>query len=295
VLAHFGTVGGGYANRIEPHAEHAVIAGGLHNGISTNCARGVVAGGLMNQIRAHSFDSSIGGGNSNTIQEDSQFAAIGGGYSNNVGTNSSLSTIGGGNRNIVSGNSEYATIAGGVFNEIGTASANSAIGGGRDNHIATDADCATVPGGRSARANSYGQMAYASGQFSSSGDAQSSLYVLRGTTSDATQTEIFLDGASRRMTLPTDAAWTFEVEVVARSDAGDIAGYRQAGVVWNSSGQLFISPAPTEVLFESAAAAGWDAEATISPMDDLFQIKVTGSAGKTVRWVACMRTAEVIH
>jgi hypothetical protein len=47
---------------------------------------------------------------------------------------------------------------------------------------------ATVPGGREAAAAHYGEMAYASGSFASTGDAQTSLYVLRRTTTDAAAT-----------------------------------------------------------------------------------------------------------
>ena len=59
------------------------------------------------------------------------------------------------------------------------------VGGGANNNIQTNAQYATIPGGRQARASSYGQMAYASGQFADKGDAQSSLFVARATTTGA--------------------------------------------------------------------------------------------------------------
>lgn len=97
------------------------------------------------------------------------------------------------------------------------------IGGGVENFVNSSALYGTIPGGHRAAALSYGQMTYASGNFASPGDAQTSVYVVRNHTSTNTATgltvELFLDGASRRIRVPVDSAWTFEVSLAAR-DAG---------------------------------------------------------------------------
>ena len=245
----------------------------LNGGNVISASFATVAGGAGNTVRAPG--AAIGGGARNLIEDDAALAVIGGGQGHEVHTNAAFATVSGGRSNEVAG-----------FSLLGT------VGGGWGNRVA--ATLGTIPGGRAAVAASYGQQAYASGSFEAPGDAQGSLFVLRGVTSNTVPTEIFLDGTGRRMTLSRNAAWTFEMMTVARSEAGTVAGYRQAGVVWNRDGQLFMSPAPTETLFEPPAVAGWDAEATISMLNDVFQVKVTGSSGETVRWVATVRTAEVV-
>jgi hypothetical protein len=59
---------------------------------------------------------------------------------------------------------------------------------------------------------------------------------LRNTTTDATQTELFLDGIDDRITLPITRTLTFDILVVARSSAGQSAGYRARGVIENNGG-----------------------------------------------------------
>ncbi len=292
VASEYSSIGGGRANQIQ-EADYSVIAGGADNLISSNASHAAISGGSLNDIGTNSSYSFIGGGQNNSIADNSWYATIGGGFLNDIGTNSDQSVIGGGVQNNVGTYSGYATIGGGYLNDVGANSQYTSIGGGYDNNIGDNAAYATIPGGRAAKASNYGQFAHASGRFAQSGDAQTSAYILRGTTDDATQTEIFLDGVSRRMTLANNAAWTFEMMIVARSSTDEVAGYRQLGVVWNINGQLFFSPEPKETLFETIAS--WDAESTISMANDVFQVKVTGSAGKNVRWVASVRTVEVIN
>ncbi len=70
-------------------------------------------------------------------------------------------------------------------------------------------------------------MAYASGSSDYiPGGAQASLYVLRNTTSDASEKELFLDGGwdSQRISIPAGSTWTFEALVVGRTrDSGEFS------------------------------------------------------------------------
>lgn len=81
-----------------------------------------------------------------------------------------------------------------------------------------------------------GQIAYANGRLTSSGDAQGSMMVLRRAITGTSQTELFLDGSSAtlRMILPaTNSAWNFRVDVVgACSDSGN--GTTVGGDMWAS-------------------------------------------------------------
>jgi hypothetical protein len=210
------------------------------------------------------------------VWADSDYATIDGGYANWIETNSTYSTIGGGYAHTIQANTGSAT-----------------IGGGFANTIATNADYATIPGGRYARANNYGQMAYASGRFAETGDAQTSLRVLRRTTGTAAAAELFLDGASQRMTVPTGGVWSFDILIVA-SSGNDYAGYQMRGLIANFASLVGVLGTPMKtVLYESDTS--WDADVDEDIANFALAIKVTGAAGTTIRWVATVRTAEVIN
>ncbi len=303
------TIGGGNGNTISTNAEYAVIAGGrLHfigvsatgatigggsgNAIGTNATYTTIAGGIGHTIGPRSIGASIGGGDNNEVGTNALRATVSGGYQNIIRSDSGYATIGGGGANWIETNSTYSTVSGGYAHTIEPNTSYATIAGGYANLISSNADYAMIPGGRFAKASHYAQLAHASGRFAVTGDAQASAYVVRRTTTDATQSELFLDGASLRLTVPSGATWTFEVLVVGRSNTGNSAGYRLTGVVENVGGAMAGTFQAPEVLREDVAA--WEVDATTDNVNDALVIRVTGSAGQTVRWVATVRTAEVI-
>jgi hypothetical protein len=140
-------------------------------------------------------------------------------------------------------------------------------------------------------------MAYASGRFSADGDAQTSLFVLRRTTTNATPAELFLDGSGARITVPSGRTMTFDILITARGVQPLVgalsAGYHIRGVIENGGGTTaFIGGVPaTTTLGEDVPA--WDATVEANDTLDALVIKVTGAAAILVRWVAVVRKAEV--
>jgi hypothetical protein len=181
VQAHFGTIGGGYANLISTNAAgttiggghlnivdltafESVIAGGRENRVGEDAFRGVIGGGSLHRILAGAYGtvinggisntlaayfSTVGGGSRNAILVGSQYATIAGGGDNFISSNSFSGAIGGGGENRILHNSPRSTIAGGKLNQIGANSPHNAIGGGLSNQIADNTEYATIPGGRS--------------------------------------------------------------------------------------------------------------------------------------------------
>jgi hypothetical protein len=259
---------------------NSVIAGGLSNSITASHA--TVAGGHDN--RALNQGAFVGGGEFNDALGFR--STIGGGSGHETG--GSHSTIGGGSGNTASGNN--ATIAGGIVNTASNLYAT--VAGGAAN--TAGATAATVPGGHSALASHYGQFAYASGPFATAGDAQASMYVLRAITTNSTQTEMFLDGLSARMTVASGRTLVFEIQVIARSSGNTSAAYLIKGALDNNGGTTSFLNAPiVEVLGEDVSA--WDATVQADDTNDALVLKVTGAASTTVRWVATVRTTEVAH
>jgi hypothetical protein len=289
--SNWSTVGGGAYNRID--AESATVAGGWGNHVSGST--GTIGGGSSNS--ASQPYTTVGGGIGN--QANGSHATIGGGFSNLAGGASA--TIPGGQFNNASG--DFAAVNGGQDNQgindwtvVGGGQNNvasgeySTIGGGTDN--LAEARFSTIPGGAAARAVDYGQMAYASGSFTDSGDAQASIYVLRRSTTDATPTSLLLDGSSQHLTIPVSRTMTFEVWIVARTETGQSAGYRSQGVIENQAGTTGFVGAPTVTTLGEDVAA-WNVTVLADDANDALVVQVIGAAGSTIRWVATVRTAEV--
>jgi hypothetical protein len=170
-----------------------------------------------------------------------------------------------------------------------------AIGG---NSSSTDsADCSAVDSvaiGQHILADDIGEFIFGSGEFATQSDAHTSLFVLRNSTTDATQTELFADGSTGDISVPSDCAISFRINIVARqTDADDnSAGYLIEGVIDNNAGTTALVGSVT-VTTIGEDVAGWDVTATADDTNDGINVLVTGAAGDAVRWVARTEIAEV--
>jgi len=151
-----------------------------------------------------------------------------------------------------------------------------------------------IVGGKEAVADKFGQQSYAAGSLSAEGDAQTSQFVLRRQTTDATpNVEMFLDGAAARMTIAMDATWLFEIKVLARRTDVDneSAMYKFEGGLDNNAGTTATLTVNKTVVHEDSPA--WDCNVTADDVNDSLKIDVTGEAAKNINWVAFVRTVEV--
>ena len=154
--------------------------------------------------------------------------------------------------------------------------------------------------GAGSNARIFGMKAFSNGNFVTAGDAQEGVYVFRNLTTDATVTELFLDGtgASQRLILPNNSLFTFDILVSARrTDAtGGGAAYRFVGVIkkdTTAGSTTFVGTPSKTVIGETNTA--WDANVTADTTNGSLRVNVTGEATKTIRWVASVRTSEVTN
>jgi hypothetical protein len=231
----------------------------------------------------------VGGGRNNRAGDDAgtttdaTYATVGGGGYNDA--TAYAATVGGSLANYAT--ALYATVGGGLDND--ATGGYATVGGGEVNRAT--APYATVPGGFGARAFLYGQIAYASGIFANTGDAQFSLYVLRRkTTSSRTWENLYLDGSSARLTIESGRTLAFDILVVGRSDRGESAGYQIYGVIENVVGTTSLITSTVTTIGEDDTA--WDAQVVADDTNDALLAQVMG-AGENIRWVAVVRTAEV--
>jgi len=135
---------------------------------------------------------------------------------------------------------------------------------------------------------------FSSGGFTVPTDSISRTYILRGTTTSNTESELFLNGVDSRISVPANTTMFYTADIVARrTDATDeSAGYHLKGVVDNFSGTV----ADVGSLYEVIVAeddVDYVVDARADNTNNSINIFVTGEAGKTIRWTALVRTVEV--
>lgn len=152
--------------------------------------------------------------------------------------------------------------------------------------------------GAGSNARVYGQRAYANGSFSGAGDAQHGVYVARNETTDATVTELFLDGAAVQLVMPDNSVFTFDILVAARrTDAtGGAAAYRFVGIAKKdaTAGSVTFVGTPSKTIIGETNLP-WDANVSLDTSTGAFRVIVAGEAAKTIRWVATIQTTEVTN
>lgn len=288
VSGDYAVVGGGRGNFAT--ASGSFVGGGGFDGESSggNFATGpgsAIVGGLSNS--ANGFGSFIGAGNFNTT--NNTFASIAGGTGNTAGGYSS-SIIGGNGNNAIG---DYSTVGGGSGNVSNGGS--SVIAGGVSN--IADGENAMILGGVQASAPQFAQFAQSSGIFTSQGDAQTSVFVLRNTTTDGvTATSLFLDGNSLKLTLPNNnTVYTFHIMVtgICTTTPGLYVGYDVKGLIYrdNAGNVNFIGAAPAATLLASNIG-GVSFTVAADNVGKALDLKVIGRATQTIRWVARVETVE---
>jgi hypothetical protein len=206
-----------------------------------------------------------------------------------------ISSIGGGSKNTASGIGSV--ISGGLLNE--NSGDYSVIGGGINNTIT--GTHSTIPGGTQAKTNLYGEVSHAAGQFESQGDAQHIILVARRETSvalgnDSTANQVlFLDGSSARLTIPAQTAWGFTINLTAYNSTDEAsARFLFNGLIQNNtSNTVTIEDSTTVGSWKSGAMAAVTASVVADNSNKALEIRVTGLAAKTIRWVATVDLTQV--
>ena len=247
----------------------SVIIGGTDNTVTTNY--GLVVGGLTNSVTG--TYSSILGGRSNTASL-THCCVVGG-----LGNNS---------------NGNYSIVGGGVSNT--SSGSYSSVIGGRNNTSEGIYSCVT--GGWRGKATRYGEISHAAGRFAQDADAQHTILIARRTTSDATANQVlFLDGSSARLTIPAATMWTFEVKLSAYSDTDHEGAWWiiRGGIINNDGGQVTLVGSPITENGADTSLSTASASVVADDTNDALEIRVTGVAGKDIRWVAVVDISQVSY
>lgn len=150
--------------------------------------------------------------------------------------------------------------------------------------------------GYNAISNKYGQYSRASGRISANGDSQTSELLMRKQTTNATETEIFLDGSSARLTLINNSILSCYVMIVGKTAAA-VTGYSYHRKVVIAKGG---TSATTVLLQNETIGTDYEADvaATIAITADTtngaLKITVTGIASTTINWLCLVKNIEVV-
>ena len=211
-------------------------------------------------------------GTENTASANFSFVAGGGCTASAAG-----SAAVGGNTNIASGTSSF--VGGGGASSLGnTASAlySSTIGGLR------------------ALADRYSMHSHSAGQFAAIGDAQRARFVLRCKTTTNSAVELFLDGSSTRLTIPSGKIFAFTINIAGVSSTGGlVAHYMRQYCLKNVAATTSEVYAPITIGTDNAA--GTSLSLTFNDPADALVVSVTGTASTIWRWVASVDAVEIAY
>lgn len=304
-------VGGGDGN-IAGAGARATAVGGSDN---TASGQESFIGGGQNHV-ASGTQSTIAGGDGNTASGEESF--IGGGLTGVASGDRSVvcggdrcqavgteSVVCGGEQNVANG--VHSVIVGGDDNNIAIAGTDSFIGGGNNNQVSattnvisggtfntTEGNYSTIPGGANAHAYLYGEVAHASGMFAASGDAQTMELLWRNATTDATPTELFLDGAALRAVLQADTSWIFSILLVARRSTGTVSIYKSEGEISNVAGTVAIAGVATTEINDGIGLPVTPVAVTADDPNNALIITCTGIAAN-IRWLAWGRIVSLTY
>lgn len=274
-------------------ASDSVIISSESSGITTAGTNNVIIGGFTHSIDSN-FSAVIVGGDSNTIEGGSQSnSVVVGGSTNEVDSSAECAIIGG-ESSLIQSSSDNAIVIGGESNTV-TGATDSAVLAGSSNVMTGDYSAIISGLGNNVSADAaiamglYAQATHpysvVHGNGASLGAAQNMVVPLRRNTTDATLTEMFIDGSSARITIPTNTAWCFEVHIVGgRTDVvGDCSAYVVMGGIKNIGGTTaLIGSISTRLSVEDNASTAYSAAA--DDTNDALVVYVQGIASQNYSW-----------
>ena len=140
--------------------------------------------------------------------------------------------------------------------------------------------------------------AHSSGKFVSDGDAQNSKVQLKAATTNATLTEMFLDGSSLRLMILDEYTYGCKVMVVGRQDNGTDHFMGTYHVLIQRTGGTVALVSAIDVIYENnagglGAGGGLPVQITADNTNKALAIKVEGLTGHNIRWVAVVDMIRV--
>ena len=143
--------------------------------------------------------------------------------------------------------------------------------------------------GSFANSSIYGEIALNNSNTATS--EQISKFVLRKTTTNATQTTLSLSEGTQNLVLPSDTHLGFTCKVMGVSSAGVTNMYTFRGFIKNVGGTTTLSTTVVKEEFEEDT--DWNATIEANDTTDSMDIKVTGEVATTIKWAATLDCVKI--
>jgi hypothetical protein len=138
--------------------------------------------------------------------------------------------------------------------------------------------------------------AHGSGFFAATGDAQRARFVLRCKTTTNSAVELFLDGSSTRLTIPSGKVLALTINICGISSTGAaVAHYMRQYALKNVSGTCTEVYAPVTIGTDNAAGTSIALSAYDVGAVEALRVEVTGTASTIWRWVASVDAVEIAY
>lgn len=148
--------------------------------------------------------------------------------------------------------------------------------------------------GLDSKADRFGMIAAGAGIFVANGDAQRARFVMRNKTTTNTAVELFLDGSSTRLTIPSGKIIALTINIAGVSSTGGaVAHYMRQYCLKNVAGTTSEVYAPISIGTDNAS--GTSIALSASDANDSLVVSVTGTASTIWRWVASVDAVEIAY
>lgn len=117
-----------------------------------------------------------------------------------------------------------------------------------------------------------------------------------GETTDATQTEIFLNGqANLRSIVTANSTIGFTVYVSGAESGGEVKRIKIDGTIQRdgSNNTILVGSTTNTIITSTSGATAWDVDAQADDTNEALVIKVTGQAATTIKWSARAEVEEL--
>ena len=275
----FSSILGGCVNQVLCASPFSTVLSGCGNNIQVDSCASLITGGLGNSIKDLNLSSTIGNGSLNTICRQGCFNNIANGLSNSIHCSQQFSTILNGCCNCINNSTANNFIPYGCFNTISCANSSAA--------------------GLFSCTSRYAEQAWATGSFNVPNNThQSSDFILWNSTSNNTQTELYLNGtaATESLTLPNNSIIAANILTVGvELTTGVAAAFSEKSVLIENIGgvtTLLHQSNIAQLEHETNALLNIQISAGSSP--SRLVVQVTGLAATNMRWMSYVKTNQIL-
>jgi hypothetical protein len=205
--------------------------------------------------------------------------------------------------NVTTG-SDWVAIGHNTMLGVTTGSGNTVIGAnvtGLPATLTNNIIIASGDGVQKIRADSAGTttllgLSIAPGQFAVPDDVRARTIVARNSTTNATSTPLFLDGASTRLVLANNSSLAYDICVSAHSttNVAEQATFWRRGKIYRVANAASTTLVPGEIAENQVNGLPWTVTVSADTSNGALNIAVVGEASKNIRWVARINAVEVL-